>query len=141
MYFHLGTLCNSAFITLSKCQNMRITYDTGLELILFLFFILLMIIKLSIVHIEKLSVRTQAKLDFPGDLDNVICMSTFPVPSSTFPLTHLKGAPAFQNKCVLPKPTQPQEQSCCASDQCPTKPSSPSPRKACIDYRVLKPSN
>lgn len=91
MYFHLGTLCNSAFIKIisSKWHNMRITYDTALELILFLFFfILLMIIKLSIVHNEKLSVRTQTKLDFPGGLENVICMLTFqcPLPHSLWPI-------------------------------------------------------
>lgn len=67
IYFHLGTLCNSAFIKIisSKCYNMRITYDIMLEIFFSFFFILLMIIKLSIVHLEKISVRTQAKIDFP----------------------------------------------------------------------------
>lgn len=44
MYFHLGEMyfiwvCNSAFIIIisGKCHNMWITYNTGLELILFLF--------------------------------------------------------------------------------------------------------
>lgn len=35
IYFHLGTPCNAAFIKIisNKCHNVRITQDTGLELI------------------------------------------------------------------------------------------------------------
>lgn len=40
IYFHLGTLCNSAFIKIisSKCYNMRITYDIMLEIFFSFFF-------------------------------------------------------------------------------------------------------
>lgn len=93
---------------------------------------MLMNIKLSKVHIENISVGTQAKPDFPGGLENVICISTSP--SIYFSFAPSEGrAPAFLHKWVLSK------------NNLVLSSGPPSPAalllKASIDRRLLKPSS
>lgn len=54
-------------------------------------------IKLSNAHIENITVGTQAKPDFPGGLENVICISVSPSIYFSFAPSE-ERAPAFLHK-------------------------------------------
>lgn len=91
----------------SKHHNMRITWYILFELILIYFFIMLMNIKLSVAHIEKNGVETQAKLDFPGGLRECHLHIYFPNILLHFSFAPSeRRAPVFLHKCVLSKSTQ-----------------------------------
>lgn len=87
-------------------------------------------------------VGTQAKPDFPGGLENVICMSTSPMSSSTFHLPHLKGEHLhFCINVFFQKTPSPSSNLVLHLTSGPWSSLAFLWVKPSIDYRVLKPSN
>lgn len=109
---------------------------------LFNIFIMLMNTKLSIDCTEEMSLGTQARPDFPGDLENLICILILPTSSSTFHLPHLKEE--HLHLCInmfYQKPPNCNSNLSLHLDSGPPNPAAFLLVKSSVNKRVLKLSN